>query len=122
MSGFSLCTEVFYVAQLNNIEKFTFFALTMQIYPESCELINLPLWIAKMDWCSVVMTSLFFLTHIIFIKDVRDILSCFKHYRDAWISSYVYQKIPRSDFHTELHSQAHSTELCMTFLMVEQME
>lgn len=68
------------------------------------------------------LTSLLFLTHRIFIKAVRNILSCFKQYKDAWISSYVYQKIPRSDFHIELHSQAHSTELCMTFLMVEQKE
>lgn len=68
------------------------------------------------------MTSLFFLTHGILIKAVRNTLSCFKQYKYAWITSYVYQKIPRSDFHVELHSQAHSTELCMTFLMVEQKE
>lgn len=43
MCGLSLCTEVFYVAQLNNLEKFTFLTVKMQIYPESCEVISLPL-------------------------------------------------------------------------------
>lgn len=122
MCGLSLCTEVFYIAQLNNLEKFTFLAMKMQIYPESYEVISLPLWIVKIDWCSIVMTSLFFFTQRIFVRAVRNILSCSKQYEDAGISSYVYQKIPCSDFHIELHSQAHSTELCMTFLMVEQKE
>lgn len=79
-----------------------------------------PTFVNSQDLCSIVMTSLFFLTHRIFIKTVRNILSCFKQYKDAWISSYVYLKIPCSNFHIELHSQAHSTELCMIFLMVEQ--